>query len=125
MSDLILKDEAYAIVGAAMEVYYKLGCGFLEQVYHEALAIEFGLRGIPYESQKSLRISYKEHLLSKEYYVDFLCFDQVIVELKAVGQLSPIDCTQVLNYLKAGSMRVGLLFNFGSVGQLEWKRLVI
>jgi GxxExxY protein len=122
---LILADEAYAVAGAAMEVYYKLGSGFLEPVYQQALGIEFARRNVPFEQQKRFRIEYKGTILDKEYVADFVCYDQVIVEIKAINQLSPVDWAQVINYLKVSKMRVGLLFNFGSVGKLEWKRLVI
>ena len=122
---LILEDETYAIVGAAMEVYYKLGNGFAEPVYQEALAIELNLRGVPFAEQKNLRIEYKGHRLKKGFLADFLCFDQIIVEIKAISQLSPVDWSQIMNYLKAGKFRVGLLFNFGSVARLETKRIVI
>jgi GxxExxY protein len=125
LSKLLLGDETYQIVGAAMEVYYKLGTGFLEPVYQQALAIELKQRSILFEQQKRFQINYKGTILEKEYVADFVCFDQVIVEIKALNQLSPVDWSQVLNYLKVSRMRVGLLFNFGSVGRLEWKRLVI
>jgi GxxExxY protein len=125
LSKLLLGDETYQIVGAAMEVYYKLGTGFLEPVYQQALAIELKQRSILFEQQKRFQIDYKGTILEKEYVADFVCFDQVIVEIKALNQLSPVDWSQVLNYLKVSRMRVGILFNFGSVGRLEWKRLVI
>lgn len=121
----ILEDETYAIIGAAMEVYYKLGNGFAEPVYQEALAIEFALRDVAFESQKRLAIDYKGHKLNKGYIADFLCFGQIIVEIKAISQLTPVDWSQIINYLKATQLRVGLLFNFGSSGRLEKKRIVI
>jgi GxxExxY protein len=121
----ILEDETYAIIGAAMEVYYKLGNGFAEPVYQEALAIEFGLRDVVFESQKRLQIDYKGHTLNKGYIADFLCFGQIIVEIKAISQLTSVDWSQIMNYLKATQLRVGLLFNFGSSGRLEKKRIVI
>ena len=122
---LILEDETYAIIGAAMDVYYSLGDGFLEPVYQEALGYEFKLRGIPFEAQKKLPIYNKDHELSKGYYADFLCFEQVIVEIKAIGALSPVDWSQIMNYMKASRLHVGLLFNFGSHGRPEVKRIVI
>jgi GxxExxY protein len=125
MAELIYKDEVYAIVGAAQEVYYQLGTGFLEAVYQEAMEIELRRRNIPVEPQKQLFISYKGVILRKEYCVDFVCYEKIIVELKAEVALCGRDVSQVLNYLKAAKMRVGLLFNFGSVGKLEWKRYVI
>lgn len=108
-----------------MEVYYKLGSGFLEPVYQRALAIEFGLRKLPFVPQQRFSIEYKGYLLDKEYVSDFVCFGKIIVEIKALNQLSPVDWSQVLNYLKVSRMRVGLLFNFGSHGRLEWKKLII
>lgn len=98
-----------------MEVYYKLGNGFAEPVYQEALSIEFGLRGISFEPQKDLNVDYKGHRLKKGYIADFLCFRQIIIEIKAINQMSPVDWSQIMNYLKASKLRVGLLFNF-------WKR---
>lgn len=120
-----LSDETYEVVGSAMEVYYKLGPGFLEPVYQQALAIEMELRGIPFRQEARFPISYKERILDKEYVADFFCYDQIVVELKAVSSLSPVDWAQVINYLKVTGCRVGLLFNFGSHGRLEWKKLVI
>ena len=125
MAELILKDEVYAIVGAAQEVYYQLGTGFLKAVYQEAMEIEMSRRQIPFEPQKQLYINYKGTILKKEYYADFVCYEQIIVELKAETALCGRDVSQLLNYQKAAKMRVGLLFNFGSVGKLEWKRYVI
>lgn len=108
-----------------MEVYCKLGPGFLEPVYQRALEIELEMRGIPFRPQERFTITYKGRVLDKEYVADFFCYDQIIVELKAVNQLSPIDWAQVINYLKVSGCRVGLLFNFCSHGKLEWKKLVI
>ena len=125
MAELIFKDEVYAIVGAAQEVYYQLGTGFLEAVYQEAMEIEMARRQVPFEPQKQLYINYKGTILKKEYYADFVCYEQIIVELKAETALCGRDVSQLLNYQKAAKMRVGLLFNFGSVGKLEWKRYVI
>lgn len=124
-SKLILEDETYSIVGAALEVYYKLGSGFGEPVYQEALAIEFTLRGIPFEREKWLEVNYKGHILEKKYKADFVCHGQIIVELKAIAQLTGADWSQVLNYLKATGHRLGLLFNFGSNVRLEQKRLIV
>lgn len=125
MAELLLKDEVYAIVGAAQEVYYQLGTGFLEPIYQEALEIELGRRQIPFVPQKRLFVDYKGAILTKEYYADVLCFEEIIVELKAETALGGHDVAQLLNYMKAAKKRVGLLFNFGSLGKLEWKRYVI
>lgn len=125
MAELILKDEVYAIAGAAMEVYYTLGVGFLEPVYQEALTIGMNRRGIPYLREKRLEIFYKGVQLDKFYCADFVCFDQITVELKSQSHLTAIDEAQIINYLKITGMRVGLLINFGARPKLEWKRYVI
>src|SRR5882724_3717709 len=123
-NELLFKEEVYQIVGAAIEVHRELGPGFLEAVYQEAIEIELGARLIPFSSQRLLDIFYKGIRLNKEYLADLLCFDKIIIELKAIDRLSRKEESQVLNYLKAANMRVGLLINFGSVGKLEWKRFV-
>jgi len=119
--ELILKDEAFRIVGAAMSVSNELGCGFLEAVYQEALEIEFEECNVPFESQKRINIAYKNRMLKKEYFADFLCFGQIIVEIKAIKKITTIEEAQLLNYLKATNLPLGLLMNFGSP-KLEWKR---
>ncbi len=123
MALLLLKEEVYAIVGAAMEVHKELGPGFLEAIYQEALEIEFTTRGIPFESQKELAIYYKGHRLKKTYAVDFLVYEKVVVELKALDHLTSKEESQLLNYLKATGLEVGVLVNFGAAS-LEWKRMV-
>ena len=125
MPELILKDEVYRIVGAAMEVYWQLGRGFLEPVYQEALENELRRRRIPFESQCRLTINYKGEALRKQYIADLVCFGQIIAELKVSDRLIGADEAQILNYMKATNKRVGLLFNFGSAHKLEWKRYVI
>ncbi len=121
---LLYKDEVYAIIGAAIEVHRELGSGFLEAVYQEALEIELVDRGVPTEPQKTLPIFYKQRRLKKDYVADAVCYDKIIVELKALDKLSGREEAQLLNYLKATGLRVGLLINFGSDGTLEWERLV-
>jgi GxxExxY protein len=108
-----------------MEVYYKLGNGFGEPVYQEALGIEFELRDVLFEPQKRLHIEYKGRSLEKGYIADFMCFGQIIVEIKAITSLSPVDWSQIMNYLKVSKLRVGLLFNFGSHSRMEMKRIVV
>ncbi len=125
MAKLILADEVYQIVGAAMEVYYQLGCGFLEPIYQQALEIELGRRRIPFEPQQELMICYKGEILEKKYIADFICFNQIIIELKALNGLSGREIAQLMNYMKITGMHVGLVFNFGSTPKLEWKRYVI
>ena len=121
---LLYNNESYAINGAAMEVYNQLGHGFLEAVYQEALEKEFLLRGIPYDREKELTISYKGEILKQKYKADFVCYGNVIVELKAVAKLDNTHCSQVFNYLHATGFRLGLLLNFGYYNGLERKRIV-
>ena len=125
MAQLIFKEEVYQIVGAAMDVYNELGCGFLESVYQEAMEIELAARSIPFHTQVPLRIKYKDRVLEKRFSADLICFGAVLVELKATAALIAADECQVLNYLKATDLRVGVLINFGNPAELEWKRLVL
>jgi GxxExxY protein len=122
--DLLCKDEVYAIVGAAMEVHTELGAGFLEAAYQEAMEMEMGLRSIPFVPQCDLTIKYKGNELKKAYCADFVCYEQVVVEIKAMRELTGREEAQLLNYLKATGLRVGLLINFGDPGRLDWKRIV-
>ena len=115
--------RTYAIIGAAMEVHKEKGCGFKEPVYHECFEIELGLQGIPSEHEKQFRIHYKGQLLEKRYTADFVCFGEVLVELKALDRLTSKEESQVINYLKASGLSVALLVNFGAES-LEWKRIV-
>ncbi len=115
--------QTHAIIGAAMEVHTELGAGFLESVYDEALAREFVLRGIPHVAQPELVINYKGERLSTYFRADFICYGEVVVELKALKALSGVEESQLLNYLKATGHERGLLLNFGSP-RLEVKRMV-
>ena len=124
MVEIIHKDEGYEIVGACFEVYNEKGCGFLEGVYQECLEIEFGLRALPFVPQTELQITYKGRVLKKKFQPDFTCFEKIIVEIKAVSQLTDEHRAQVHNYLKATGYRLGLLVNFGSTGELEYERIV-
>jgi GxxExxY protein len=124
MHELIYKDETYAIIGAAMEVQNQLGCGFLEPVYQEALEIELASRQIPFVSQQEFPIVYKGQVLQRKYISDLVIFDKIIVEIKALDRLSSLEEAQVLNYLKASGLQLGLLINFGTE-KLEWKRMVL
>lgn len=116
--------RTYAIIGAAMEVHGALGHGFLEAVYHAALAIEFERQALPFLREAPLTISYKGHALPCGYRADFLCFGTIIVELKALARLSSVEIAQVLNYLKASSATHALLLKFGAP-RLEYKRLIL
>ena len=125
MAELLFKDEVYALIGAAMEVYNKLGPGFLEAVYQEAYEIELLNRNLPVASQQELLIKYKGHILKKTYLADFVAFGMIIVEIKAMDKLTSREESQLINYLKATGMQLGLLINFGSDNSLEWKRIVL
>ena len=118
------KDIVYKIIGAAMEVHSNLNYGLLEPVYQEALAIELKTRGIPFEREKELTINYKGTILEKKYYADFVCYQDIIVELKAVDNLRDEHISQVLNYLHATNMKLGYIINFG-VKPLQRKRVVL
>ncbi len=119
------KEESYKIVGAAMHVYNQLGIGFLEPVYQEALEIELQRRGIPFEREKELTIMYDGMQLQQTYRADFVCYNNIIVELKAVSALDNIHRAQVYNYLKATGYKLGILINFGDACGLDYERIVI
>ena len=121
---LILGDEVYAVVGAAIEVQKVLGLGFLEPVYQEAMEIELKLRSVPFQAQVPLVVLYKGQELTRQYIADLVCYGQIIVELKALERLSGWEEAQLLDYLKATSFPVGLLINFGGSTKLESKRFV-
>ncbi len=124
MAELLFKDECYRIMGACFEVYKEMGCGFVEAVYQECLEIEFDSRSIPFRSQQRLALGYKQRQLKQVYVPDFVCFEQVILEIKAVSKLCDEFRAQVHNYLKATGCRLGLLVNFGHHPQVEWERIV-
>ena len=117
------REKTYNIIGAAMAVHSELGNGFLEAVYGDALAIEFNKRGIPFAREKEIEILYKGTPINHKYYADFLCYDSIIVEIKAIEKLTNIQEAQVINYLKASNFKIGLLINFGE-SHLVTKRLV-
>ena len=117
-------EKTYAIIGAAMAVHNELGCGFLEAVYQDALEIEFKKRGIPYEREKEIEVFYSGEKLSSFYRPDFLCFDEVVVEAKALTRVAGTEEAQVINQLKASGMHKALLINFG-LPKLDCKRMVL
>jgi GxxExxY protein len=123
-SELLYRDEVYAIVGAAMEVHNQLGAGFAEAVYQQALEIEFGLRGISFERQVRLKVFYKGVELKCEFVADLVGYQKIIAEIKAIKDLTDRDEAQIINYLKATGLRVGVLLNFGNPAKLEWKRFI-
>ncbi len=124
MTDLLYKEEVYAIVGAAMDVYNDLGPGFLESVYQEAMQLELDVRKISSKASQEIHIKYKGKELKKFYIADFVCYDKIIVEIKAIDKLTLRDEGQLINYLKATGLNVGVLINFGHYPTLDWKRLV-
>jgi GxxExxY protein len=118
-------DEIFRIRGAIFEVNRVMGAGFLEAVYQECLAIEFGARGIPFTASPFLALTYKGRELQKAYVPDFVCYGKIILELKALTSLAAEHRAQVLNYLRASRMKVGLLANFGSSPKAQIERLVM
>lgn len=121
---IIFKDEVYQIAGAAMDVYNQLNSGFLENVYLDAMAIELQLRNIPFAVQIPVKVQYKNFTLDRHYTPDMVCYDKIIVELKAIKQISAVEEAQMINYLKASGFKVGVLLNFGYPQKLEWKRFI-
>ena len=122
---ILFKDESYAIQGAIFDVYREMGCGFLESVYQECLEKEFRLQNIPFVSQAELKLTYKGEPLVQTYKPDFICFNQIIVELKAVKAIAPEHQAQVINYLKASGMKLGILVNFGDYPKTTIVRLAL
>ena len=114
MSEIIFPEESYAIQGAVFDVYREIGSGFLEAVYQECLQRELALRRIPFEAKKQIRLYYKGELIEKTYQADLLCYDKIIIEIKAVETIIPIHEAQILNYLKMTKLTLGLLVNFGA-----------
>lgn len=122
---LLFKDECYAIQGAVFEVYREMGCGFLEAVYQECLEKELAVRSIPYVAQQELKLNYKGEPLRQIYKPDLMCYGHIIVELKALTSTTGEHKAQVLNYLKATGMRLGLLVNFGCHPKVTVERIVL
>ncbi len=122
--ELVYKEESYRIIGACFEVYKEMGCGFLEAVYQECLSMEFAVQDIPVRSQYELGLSYKGQPLKQKYVPDFMCFDKIVIEIKAVAALTDLHRAQLQNYLKATGYKLGLLVNFGHYPKLEYERIV-
>jgi len=122
---LIYPDEAYAIIGACLEVYNVMGSGFLEVVYQKCLERELMLRGIPFEPQKKISLSYKGFPIEQDYTPDFVCYGKIIVEIKAQMILVDSNRAQTINYLNATGLKLGLLVNFGHAKSLEWERFAL
>jgi len=122
---MLYKEEAYEIMGACFEVYKEKGCGFLEEVYQEALEMELELQGIPYSSQQEIKLYYKSREMKRRYIPDFLIIGKIIVEIKAVDKLTDKHRSQVINYLHATGLELALLVNFGHHPKVEWERIVL
>lgn len=123
VNDLLFKEESYQIVGAAMRVHKALGCGFIEKVYQDALEVEFLRQGIPFEREKHLTIEYDGVILPHDFYLDFLCFGKIVVELKAVSEVVPPLKAQLINYMRVGNFKLGYLLNFADT-KLQQIRLI-
>jgi GxxExxY protein len=125
MGEIIYKEESYQIMGACFEVYKVMGCGFLEAVYQECLEMELASQGIPFRPQADLALHYKGKTLKQVYIPDFVCWEKIILEIKAVKELAPEHRAQVHNYLHATGYRLGLLVNFGHYPKVEYERIVL
>ncbi len=123
--ELLYKAEVYKIIGACFEVYKDKGHGFLEAVYQDCLEIELAMKEIPFESQVLLPLHYKGVLLKHKFFADLTCYQNILVELKAVKILTDEHRAQLINYLKATGMELGLLINFGHYPDLQWERIVL
>jgi GxxExxY protein len=123
MSSIIYKLESFEIIGACFEVYREKGSGFVESVYQECLEMEFGDRKIPFKAQFELSLTYKERMLKSKFKPDFICYDKIVVELKAVTALTDEHRAQIQNYLRATGMKLGLLVNFSHYPKLEYERI--
>jgi len=124
MAEILFKDESYSIMGAMFEVYRQQGCGFLEPVYQEYVELELSDQNIPFIAQPQLQLKYKHHSLKSKYVPDLICYDRIIVELKAVREITGQHRAQVHNYLKATKHRLGIVANFGHYPKLQYERIV-
>ena len=125
MAEIIYKDESYRIMGACFEVYKVMGCGFVEPVYQECLELELVLQELPFKPQAELTLIYKGRTLTSKYIPDFILFEKIVLEIKAVKQLADEHRAQVHNYLRATGYRLGLVVNFGHYPKVEYERIVI
>jgi GxxExxY protein len=125
MKNILYKQESYAIIGACFNVYNEMGCGFLEAVYQECLEIEFDIQNIPFEAQKQLKLRFRDRILKATFKPDFVCYDKIIVEIKATSKIIDDHRAKILNYLNATKFQLGLLVNFGHHPKLEYERFVL
>ena len=125
MADLKYEEESYRIRGSIFEVYREMGCGFLEAVYQECLAIELLRQGIEFEAQKPIRLAYQGHPLRQTYVADFVCYGRIILEIKALRAIAPEHRAQVINYVRSTNLKLGLLVNFGATPRVEIERFAL
>ena len=125
MAKIVYPDESYAIIEACFNVYKDKGCGFLEPIYQECTEIELEFQKIPFAAQKRMKLTYRGRELKKTFKPDFICYDKIIIELKAVSHLIDEHRAQVINYLNATRMQLGLLVNFGHHPKLEYERIIL
>ena len=121
----MFKEEGYQLMGAAFEVYNESGFGLSEEIYQQSMEVELRLRGIPFNSKQQLAVFYKGHLLESHYIPDLMAYDEIVVELKAVAELTPEHEAQLFNYMRIAHKQVGYLINFGNKKELQWKRFII
>ena len=121
----LYKEEVFRIRGAIFAVYRSMGAGFLEAVYQECLAIELSRRGLEFEPQRSLRLRYEGQLLRQTYVADFVCSERIVLEIKALRAIAPEHRAQIINYLRATGMKLGLLVNFGATPRVEIERFAL
>ena len=124
-SKILYKEESYELIGACFNVYKEMGSGFLEAVYQKCLEIEFSEKKIPFEAQKELQLKYHDQILKQTYKPDFLCYNKIIVEIKALSKIVDEHRAQILNYLNGAGFKLGILVNFGHHPKLEYERLVL
>ena len=122
---IVYKEESYAIIGACFNVYKEMGCRFLEAVYQECMEIELDFQKIPFSSQRQLKLHYRGRELKQTFKPDFICYDKVVLEIKAVTNLNDELRSQVMNYLNATGYKLGLLVNFGHYPKIEHERFVL
>ena len=125
MSKLIFQEESYRIIGACIEVHRRMGCGFLESVYQDCLEIELEHQGIPFRSQPEIELTYRDREIPSKFRPDFVCFDHIVLEIKALSDFASEHRAQVLNYLNATGFQLGLLVNFGAHPKLQHERFAL
>jgi GxxExxY protein len=123
--ELLYANEAFQIRGAAFDVYRAMGPGYLEAVYQECLEIEFSRRGVAFEAGRALTLTYRGQRLRQKYVTDFVCYDRIVIELKATRTVAPEHRAQTINYLRATGIKLGLLINFGSSPRVEIERFAL